>query len=120
VPAGPGGASPEGIPVPVPGGISYPQPSPAEQFVITVAGEVRQRCICGGDCEAEGSTPITAETAARLRQYRAQHPGHGFYHYGEAWAVVLDYNPEHPDVQAAPTLDALLDELGVPPAAALS
>jgi hypothetical protein len=103
------------------GSISHPEPSPAEQLVITAAGHARQRCICGGECEAEGSIPITAGTAARLRLYKAQNPGHGFYHDDEGnWAAVVNYNPENPDVRAAPSLEALLDELGMPPAAAMS
>lgn len=105
---------------PIGGMPSLPPPNITEQAIIGVARTARERCICGGDCE-DGAIPLTQALIGRLRRYRAEHPEHEFFHDDEGnVAVVLDWNPDHPEVRAAPDLETLLDELNARPVSDLS
>jgi hypothetical protein len=95
-------------------------PNATEQMVIVAARAVQQRCICGGQCE-EGAIPLPQALVGRLRRYQAEHPEHEFFHDDEGnVAVVLDWNPDNPDVRGAPDLETLLDELDAGPVSDLS
>lgn len=100
-----------------------PDPSPlntTEQALIDVARTARQQCICGGNCEPN-AIPLSRALAGRLRRYRAEHPGHEFFHDDEGnVAVVLDWNPDDPDVRGAPDLETLLDALDAGPVTEMS
>jgi hypothetical protein len=95
-------------------------PNAPEQMVIVAARAIQQRCICSGQCE-EGAIPLPQALVGRLRRYRAEHPEHEFFHDDEGnVAVVLDWNPENPEVRGAPDLETLLDELDAGPVSDLS
>ena len=94
--------------------------SPVEQVVIQAARQARSQCICGGECP-DGDLPLTHALVGRLRCYRAEHPGHEFFYDDEGTvAVVLDWNPQNPEVRVAPDLETLLDELDAGPVTDLS
>jgi hypothetical protein len=106
--------------VTMPGSRDYFEPSPVEQLIIEAAREARSQCICGGDCE-EGALPLPPALVGRLRRHQAEHPEHEFFCDDEGnVAVIVDWNPEHPEVRAAPDLETLLDELHADPVTDLS
>lgn len=105
---------------PIGGKPSLPSLNPAEQALIDVARVARQQCLCGGDCEP-GAIPVTPVLAGRLRRYLAEHPTHQFFHDETGTvAVVLDWNPDNPDVRGAQDLETLLDSLDAGPVTEMS
>jgi hypothetical protein len=102
------------------GELPFPALTAGEQAAVAAARVSRQLCLCGGACHAD-TLPLTAELAGRLRRYLAEHPDHRFFHDDEGnVAVVVGWNPDRPDVRAAPDLESLLDELDAGPVADLS
>jgi anti-sigma regulatory factor (Ser/Thr protein kinase) len=121
-------------------------PGDREDAAVRAACPGRRQCICqedpgNGPCEC--ALPVTREQVGRLRAYASQHPERAFIMSelaGEWMSALVDFLPpgtdgEDPvlawmsapctlppaaDLRASADLEALLDMLDAPPAAALS
>jgi hypothetical protein len=121
-------------------------PGDREDAAVSAVAALRPHCVCqeepdNGPCEC--AVPFTREQVGRLRTYAAQHPERAIIlsELAEEWmSALLDFLPpgkdgEDPvlawmsapyalppdaDLRSAADLGTLLDQLGAPPATAMS